>query len=97
MLNDFGTPGVVEHCMTIDCRREAIAFSERLRVAMLQAIASNDHLSIAIVGAGATGVELASELVRLADVVEQHGASGARSGLKIYLIVSQPRDRKSVV
>ncbi|WP_234715876.1 NAD(P)/FAD-dependent oxidoreductase [Sphingopyxis macrogoltabida] len=58
---------------------------------MLQAIASNDHLSIAIVGAGATGVELASELVRLADVLEQHGASGARSGLKIYLIESQPR------
>src|SRR3546814_16900213 len=53
--NDFGTPGVVEHCMTNDCRREAIAFSERQRVAMLQAIHLNDHLSFAIFGAGDTG------------------------------------------
>lgn len=89
--NDFGTPGVAEHCMTIDCRREAIAFNDRLRIAMLRAMASGGRLSIAIVGAGATGVELASELVRLADVLEEHGANGLRRGLQITLIESQPR------
>lgn len=89
--NDFGTPGVAEHCMTIDCRREAMTFNDRLRITMLRSMASGGKLSIAIVGAGATGVELASELVRLADVLEEHGAQGLRSGLQITLIESQPR------
>ncbi|WP_066765304.1 NAD(P)/FAD-dependent oxidoreductase [Sphingobium sp. CCH11-B1] len=89
--NDFGTPGASEHCMTIDSRHEAIACNDHLRILMLKAIASGNTLSIAIVGAGATGVELASELIRLADILEQHGASGLRKGLKISLIESQSR------
>ncbi|PZU69321.1 MAG: FAD-dependent oxidoreductase [Sphingobium sp.] len=90
--NDFGTPGVAQHCMTIDCRREAIAFNEQLRIAALRAISQGEPLSVVIVGGGATGVELASELVRLAEIIEVHGAPArAHGGVRITLIESQER------
>ncbi|MDF0546085.1 FAD-dependent oxidoreductase [Sphingobium sp. H39-3-25] len=89
--NDFGTPGVAEHCMTIDSRREALAFNDRLRIALIRSVASQRPLSVAVVGAGATGVELVAELIRLADVLELHGALGLRGNLSITLIESQDR------
>ncbi|MFZ5655319.1 MAG: NAD(P)/FAD-dependent oxidoreductase [Pseudomonadota bacterium] len=63
--NDFGTPGAGRHCIYLDTRAQA----ERLHRALLncyyQAKALGEAgagLEIAIVGAGATGVELAAEL-----------------------------------
>ncbi|APV51863.1 FAD-dependent oxidoreductase [Betaproteobacteria bacterium GR16-43] len=62
--NDFGTPGVREHAFTIDRARDANIFHRRLVNACFRANFSADGriLHIAIVGAGATGVELAAEL-----------------------------------
>ena len=66
--NDFGTPGAREHCVFLDSRAQADRFQSQLLNMYLQAhalpegSAEKPELNIAIVGAGATGVELAAEL-----------------------------------
>jgi NADH:ubiquinone reductase (H+-translocating) len=62
--NDFGTPGVVEHCHFIDSQDQADAFNARMRAQVVRSFAQGGDINIAIVGGGATGVELASELSR---------------------------------
>lgn len=67
LSNDFGTPGVVEHAITLDTLDQAVRFNRRMVDACLRANAQYEplrpgQLHCAIVGAGATGVELAAEL-----------------------------------
>ncbi len=67
VTNDFGIPGVREHCTFLDNREEADGFQRRLLETYMQAQtqgipANSGLLNVAIVGAGATGVELAAEL-----------------------------------
>lgn len=66
-INDFGTPGVIDHAMALDSTAQADRFHRRLVNAFLRAHAQTvplrrGQLDVAIVGAGATGVELAAEL-----------------------------------
>ncbi len=89
--NDFGTPGVAEHCESIDSRSDAIAFNDRLRVELLKAVVAASPLTVGIVGGGATGVELAAELVQVAGVAEHYGIAGAPNYLRVVLIESGPR------
>lgn len=89
--NDFGTPGVAEHCQTIDSRSDAIAFNDRLRLELLKAVVAGAPLTVGIVGGGATGVELAAELVQAAGVAERYGVPGASDHLQVVLIESGPR------
>jgi NADH dehydrogenase len=65
--NDFGTPGAAEHAISLDNPQQAALFHSRLLNACLRANAQSGpleawQLHIAIIGAGATGVELAAEL-----------------------------------
>ena len=65
--NDFGTPGAQEHCIFLDSLSQARRFHNRLLNAFLrknyEADCDDNHqLPITIIGAGATGVELAAEL-----------------------------------
>ncbi len=65
--NDFGTPGAREHAISLDNPQQAALFHSRLLNACLRANAQQEplqpgQLQIAIIGAGATGVELAAEL-----------------------------------
>jgi len=65
--NDFGTPGAAEHAISLDTPEQAALFHSRLINACLRANAQTEplrpgQLHIAIIGAGATGVELAAEL-----------------------------------
>lgn len=67
VTNDFGTEGVREHCLYLDSQQQAQNFQrtflERWMIANTQAEPLRDgQLSVAIAGAGATGVELAAEL-----------------------------------
>jgi NADH dehydrogenase len=67
VTNDFGIPGVREYCTFLDNREEADRFQQRLLETYMQAQtqgipANSALLNVAIVGAGATGVELAAEL-----------------------------------
>lgn len=93
--NDFGTPGVAEHCIFLD----SVAQAEQLRQNLLERHISQiaqgiaTPLRIAVVGGGATGVELCAELLdanrRLA-----HYQQGRREGLEnldISLIEAGPR------
>jgi NADH:ubiquinone reductase (H+-translocating) len=65
--NDFGTPGVREHAVALDTPLQATRFHRRLVNAYIRGHAQPDvlrpeQLQIAIIGAGATGTELAAEL-----------------------------------
>ena len=65
--NDFNTPGAAGHAISLDNSRQAALFHSRLLNACLRANAQQTplqrgQLHIAIIGAGATGVELAAEL-----------------------------------
>lgn len=89
--NDFGTPGVAAHCHAIDSRLQADAFCREVRLRMLQCVTMERPLSIAIVGGGATGVELAAELVQLTETAEAYGARGLAERLTITLVEAGPR------
>lgn len=89
--NDFGTPGVREHCMEIDSRRQAQAFSRASRSEMVRALAFDSGLSIGIVGGGATGVELAAQLVQMTHLAAGYGAEDLPRRVSITLIESGPR------
>jgi NADH dehydrogenase len=65
--NDFGTPGAAENAVALENTQQADRFHRRLVDAFLRAQAQAeplraDQLNVAIVGAGATGTELAAEL-----------------------------------
>src|SRR5450631_1297997 len=65
--NDFGTPGVREHAISLDTPDAARLFHTRLVNACIRAQAQtaplhSGQLHVAIIGAGATGTELAAEL-----------------------------------
>jgi NADH dehydrogenase len=89
--NDFGTPGVAEHCLTIDDLTEAEVFHASLRRHLLRVLRDREGLSVAIVGGGATGVELAAELKHAIDITARYGSSDLPSRLRLTLIESGPR------
>ncbi|MGM0951495.1 MAG: NAD(P)/FAD-dependent oxidoreductase [Pseudomonadota bacterium] len=65
--NDFGTPGAQENCLFLDSLKQARRFHNLMLNAFLrknhEARQGSPHtLNISIIGAGATGVELAAEL-----------------------------------
>ena len=65
--NDFGTPGAREHAISLDTPEQAELFHRRMINACIRANAQAaplrpEQLKVAIIGAGATGVELAAEL-----------------------------------
>ncbi|MGE5511647.1 MAG: NAD(P)/FAD-dependent oxidoreductase [Bacteroidota bacterium] len=76
--NDFNTPGMREHAITLDTPDQAKRFNRRLINACLRAHTQDEpirpgQLHVAIVGAGATGTELAAELHRTARLVVAFG------------------------
>lgn len=76
--NDFGIPGVGEHCFFLDSKRQAETFQSHLIESFLYAHSrggpeSESELHVAIVGGGATGVELAAQLY---DVTRQFTSYG---------------------
>jgi NADH:ubiquinone reductase (H+-translocating) len=67
ITNDFGTPGVAKYAVPLETQAQAERFNRRLVNACLRAQTQDGpiqpgQLHIAIVGAGATGTELAAEL-----------------------------------
>ena len=97
--NDFGTKGAKEFCLFLDDRSEADRFRKRLlnhclRVSRILSENPNSDakVEIAIVGGGATGVELAAELYNAAAALRHYGLEVFdESRLKVTLIEAGPR------
>ena len=96
--NDFGTPGVKEHAISLDSKEEADRFRQRLVNALIRAQSQGGpilagQLHVAIIGAGATGTELAAELHRTARQVVAYGLDriDAEKDIRITLIEAAPR------
>ena len=93
--NDFGTPGVREHAFTIDSPWQAHLFHRRLVNECFRANYANDGavLPIAIVGAGATGVELAAEMHNTTRVLAAFGLEhfDPERQIRISVVEAGPR------
>jgi NADH dehydrogenase len=94
--NDFGTDGAAEHCLFLDTREQAERFHRQLLSHYLRAHASQSEttelINIAIVGAGATGVELAAELHHAARELAAYGLDRiSPENMRITLIEAGPR------
>ncbi|MBB4373778.1 NADH dehydrogenase [Bradyrhizobium sp. cir1] len=96
--NDFGTPGVADHAMKLETQADARLFHERMVNACIRAHAQSSplgvhQLKVAIVGAGATGVELAAELQRTTHEVVAYGLDQVdpQKDIRITLIEAAER------
>ncbi|GGK00555.1 NAD(P)/FAD-dependent oxidoreductase [Pseudomonas matsuisoli] len=93
--NDFGTPGAAEHCIFLDTRAQAERFHRQFLAHYMRAHAgqtAGSTIDIAIVGAGATGVELAAELHHAARELADYGLDRIQpDDLRISLVEAGPR------
>lgn len=95
--NDFGTRGAAEHCLFLDTRAQAERFHRRLLNQYMKAQATSGNqpsepINVAIIGAGATGVELAAELHHAARMLQAYGLDRIRpEDLNINLIEASGR------
>ena len=72
--NDFNTKGVKENCIFLDSPEQAKKFHHRMLNKYLQlAVKETNSVNIAIIGAGATGVELSAELYNSLKQVSRYG------------------------
>ena len=98
LTNDFGTPGVREHAIAFETVVDAQRFHRRLVNACLRAYAQAQplrvgQLSVAIIGAGATGVELAAELHNATRTLVSYGFDRIDPEQDIRLILIEAADR----
>ena len=98
VTNDFGTPGVREHAISLVTQGEAARFNRRLVNACLRAHTQEGpvrpgQLHVAIIGAGATGTELSAELHRTARQVVAYGLDriDPEKDIRITVIEAAPR------
>ena len=96
--NDFGTPGVAEHAIALETPEQAERFHRQLLNACLRAHMQElplapRQLQIAIIGAGATGVELAAELRHATRALLSYNLEhiDAERGIRLHLIEAGPR------
>jgi NADH:quinone reductase (non-electrogenic) len=96
--NDFGTPGVKEYAVELDTPEQATRFHKRMVNACIRAHAQADpvrpgQLHVTIIGAGATGTELAAELHRTTREVVAYGLDriDPTKDLRITLIEAAER------
>jgi NADH dehydrogenase len=98
VTNDFGTKGVAEYAIPLETAEQAVRFNRRLVNACIRAQTQAGpikpgQLHVAIIGAGATGTELAAELHHTAREVVAHGLDriDPDRDIKITLLEAAPR------
>ena len=100
--NDFGTPGVRDNCIFLDSPDQAFRFHGLLMNQFLKfagdckpgddTCTPAQQVKIAIVGAGATGVELSAELYNAVEELAAYGYRNlSRSSLKVTVVEAGPR------
>ena len=98
VTNDFGTQGVAEHAVPLETPAEAARFNRRLVNACIRAQTQDGpvrpgQLHVAIVGAGATGAELAAELHRTTREVVTYGLDRIDPERDIRIVLIEAADR----
>ena len=96
--NDFGTPGAARYAISLDSAEQAARFHARLLNTCLRAdlepgAGPPGALGIAIIGAGATGIELSAELHKVVRELVAYGLDriDAERDLKLTIIEAAPR------
>ncbi|WP_303817980.1 NAD(P)/FAD-dependent oxidoreductase [Actinobacillus minor] len=91
--NDFGTKGVKENCFFLDGSEQAKMFQKRFLESVLKFSFNDDHdVKIAIVGGGATGIELSADLYNAAAHLNDYGFGKLkRTNINVTLIEAGPR------
>ena len=96
--NDFGIKGAAEHSIALDTQDQAEVFHQKLHHAILKAQTQKKaiqpgQLEVVIVGAGATGVELAAELHKATREMTAYGIDRVNPDrdIKISIIEASPR------
>ncbi|WER45030.1 NAD(P)/FAD-dependent oxidoreductase [Cupriavidus sp. WKF15] len=97
----FGVPGAAEHAIALDTVAQAERFRRRLIAACVRAQNGRgrvgddgrSRVDVAIIGAGATGVELSAELRNTAHVLNAYGLHqlDPRRDVRIHVIEAGPR------
>ena len=97
-INDFGIKGASENAIALDNQKQAQKFHQKLHNAILKAQTQKDEirngqLEVVIVGAGATGVELAAELHKATREMTAYGLDKINpdKDIKISLIEASER------
>ncbi|MDD2724628.1 MAG: NAD(P)/FAD-dependent oxidoreductase [Methylovulum sp.] len=93
--NTFNIKGVAEHCLFLDTTSQAFKFQKQLFESYIKNYIGKESgnvkpLSIAIVGAGATGVELAAQLHEVTNVLAIYGLNET-SDVKLTIIEAATR------
>jgi NADH dehydrogenase len=90
---DFGVPGVTEHGLGMKSVHEALMIRAEVmrRFEDLARFEDNTRLSIAVVGGGPTGVEMAGALAELKRGPLKNDLASAAEYMDIYLIEAGPR------
>jgi len=96
--NDFGVPGVAEHAIAIDTPDEAERFHRKLLAASVRADARKAEgeaarIDIVIIGAGATGVELAAEIRQTARERAVYGLDRLDPWRDVHITILEAADR----
>ena len=98
LTNDFNTRGVKSHAIALETAEEAERFHARLVNACMRAHTQSEplrpeQLQVAIIGAGATGTELAAELHKTTRQLVAYGLDRINpdKDIKINLIEAAPR------
>lgn len=96
--NDFGIDGVQQHCLMLDTKEQAVKFqrillNKLIRAHTQQGPIKEGQLDVAIVGAGATGVELAAQLHQATRQLKQYGLDeiDPDKHMKIHILDASPR------
>lgn len=98
VTNDFGTPGLKEHAISLDTPDDAARFHRRLVNALIRAHAQPEplrpeQLKVAIIGAGATGTELAAVLHRTTRQLVAYGLDRIDPDKDIKITVIEAANR----
>lgn len=95
VTNDFGTLGVAEYCYCLDSLSQAEKFHRALLNQLLkinQAGIEKQRIHVAIVGAGATGTELAAQLHHVGNLASAYGMPEMSADrLKVSVLEAGPR------
>ena len=94
VAKDFGIPGVKEHCRFLDTTQQAMAIQDTLRKRFLRYASEErlqEQIKLVIIGGGATGAEMAAEMMHAAELLKGYGFNMDTSLLSITLVEAADR------